>query len=393
MPFLINPTIVEASSIAAIADFSPYRVVILADVARLPAIVAERLAAFVRAGGGLLLAPGTRAEPAFYNAWQASSGELLLPAKLKERLYPKNPLRLDLKSFTHPALRLVAQPDQSDARLGLVYAYWRMEADDPSAPIRVGGRFESKDPWLAERQLGRGFVLMIPMAFDRRDSNLSALKCFVPLIHEMVYYLAAPMLVDCNIRPGTEWALAGTLPSTPLSPADREAIAVIVPGGASRPAAFQQTDRRFVVRFSETYQPGLFRLRVPSMLAAAAGIASNSVPEALFTVGNQPEESALDLLDDAATAAMRRHVDLFLPDSLDELVTALSGETPGQEWWKLLVLCVLLTLIAEIALTRWIAVHRHLHRAEPIVLHSPVEGVRAMKARLTELMEKPKHGP
>jgi hypothetical protein len=90
---------------------------------------------------------------------------------------------------------------------------------------------------------------------------------------------------------------------------------------------------------------------------------------------------------------MRRHVDLFLPDSLDELVTALSGETPGQEWWKLLVLCVLLTLIAEIALTRWIAVHRHLHRAEPIVLHSPVEGVRAMKARLTELMEKPKHGP
>ena len=129
-------------------------------------------------------------------------------------------------------------------------------------------------------------------------------------------------------------------------------------------------------------------MQLPTALATAAGVASNGAPEVLFTVKNQPEASALNLLTDADIAAVRSHVDLFLPQSLDELLTALSGKVPGQELWKILVLCALITLLAEVILTRWIAVHRHLHKAEPVVLRSPTEGVQAMKSRLTALMEK-----
>ncbi len=393
IPFLVNPTIVEASGVAALTDLTPYRVVILADVPRLPAAVADRLAAFVKSGGGLLIAPGARADRGFYNAWLAPSGESMAPAQLVERVVPSDPLRLDLKSFTHPALRLVAQPDQSDARLGLISAYWRMTVDPSSPPARIGGQFDSKEPWLVERQLGKGCVLMTPMAFDRRDSNLSSLKCFVPLVHEMVYFLAAPAMVDCNIRPGTEWALSGTLRAGAPAAPDAGPVTVTLPSGETRPASVDQRTGRFIVRFSETREPGLFRMHLPPALAAATGIASNAAPEALFTVNNQPEESTLDLLADADLAAIRSHIDLYLPDSLDELLMALAGKVPGQELWKILALCALLTWLAESVLTRWITVHRRLHRAEPVVLRSPAENVQAMKNRLSGLMETPTHGP
>jgi hypothetical protein len=199
-------------------------------------------------------------------------------------------------------------------------------------------------------------------------------------------------MVDCNIRPGTEWALSGTLPAG-APEVGTDAVTVVLPSGETRPARVEQKDRRFIVRFSETRAPGLFRMRLPPALAAATGIATNSAPEALFTVMTQPGESSLDLLTDADLAGIRRHVDLFLPGSIDELVMAFSGKVPGQELWKILVLCALLTWLGELVLTRWIALHRRLRQAEPVVLKSPAENVRAMKNRLTGLMETSSHGP
>ncbi len=305
VPFLVKPTIVEAAEIGTIKDLNQYRVMIMADVSRLPAGEAERVSAFVKAGGGLLITPGARAEPAFYNAWQTSAGETILPARLLERAYPPDPLKLDLKSLSHPALQLIAKPDQSDARLGLVAGYWKLGLDPASVEVRVGGRLESGAPWLLERPLGKGCILMTPQSFDRRDSNLSSLKCYVPLIHEMVYFLAAASLQDFKL--------------------------------AAR---------------------------------------------------NPLEESSLTSLSEADIAAVRSHVDLFLPKTMDELLSAFTGKIPGQELWKILVLCALLILLAEGALTRWITLHRHLHQAQPVVLKSPAQSVEALKERLTELIAK-----
>jgi hypothetical protein len=239
-----------------------------------------------------------------------------------------------------------------------------------------------------ERPLGKGNVLMTPMAFDRRDSNLYSLKCFVPLLHEMVYFLATSSLQDNNIMPGTEWALAGVVPADVHDTADLETATVTLPAGEQLPIRIKQEKNRFIVRCGETRQPGIYHVQFPAALAAAAGVASNGNPEVLFAVKNQPEESTLTFLTDADIAAIRSHVDLFLPKSLDELLTAFTGNIPGQELWKILVLCALLTLLAEVTLTRWITLHRHLHQAKPVTLKSPAESVQATKTRLTELMSK-----
>ena len=283
MPFLISPTIAEVNDIAVITNLSPYHVVILADVSRLPAAVADRLDAFVKSGGGLLILPGNRAEPDFYNTWLTPSGEPMVPAQLSQRIYPADPVRLDPRSFTHPALRLVSQPEQSDARFSLISSYWKLDVDPSSARVRIGGRFSTREPWLVERQLGKGYVLMTSMAFDRQDSNISSLKCFVPLVHELVYFLTAPTLINCKPAQG------------------------------------------------------------------------------------QPAESSLTLLTNADLAAIRRHVNVLIPGSLDELLQTLSGKIPGQELWKILVLCVILTWLAEMALTRWITLHRRLRSSNDAI--------------------------
>lgn len=386
IPYLVSPTIVEAADIATIRDLAAYRVILLADVPRLPAAEAARISAFVKGGGGLFIAPGTRADAGFYNSWQTSAGETILPALLDKRAYPSDPLRLDLASFTHPAVQLVAQPEKSDARLGLVSGYWQVSPATAGKQVRVGARLESGEPWLMERQLGAGRVFMLPLAFDRRDSNLSVLKCFVPLVHEMVYALAESGIQDCNVMPGAEWARKGMLPAGFAASQDTGKASVSLPGGGESTARIEQLGNRFTVRFSETWQAGVYRVRMPVSLAESAGVASNSAPDALFAVTPQPGESTLTLLSDADVASIRSHVPFFLPGTFDELLASVTGKVPGQELWKILILCALLTLVAEALLTRWITLHRQLHQDSPVALRSPAESVKAMKNRLMELM-------
>ena len=81
----VRVTVADALRIAEIDDFSVFQAIVLADVPQLPSQAADRLAAFVANGGGLLIAPGDRARPAFYNAWRGTDDKPLLPATLKEQ--------------------------------------------------------------------------------------------------------------------------------------------------------------------------------------------------------------------------------------------------------------------------------------------------------------------
>jgi len=208
MHYLVEPEVVEAPEVAQVKDLRKYAVVILANVPRLPDAVAKELVAFVEGGGGLLIAPGARVKPTFYSSWSTAGAQPVMPARLASRRNVEDkPSRLEPKTFSHPALALLSDARQSDATSALVKVYWRLEADERDADVRVGGRLHTGEPFLVERKLGRGYVLMTAAALDPSASNLPALKSFVPIMHEMVYYLAAPMMLDPNVAPGSEVTL------------------------------------------------------------------------------------------------------------------------------------------------------------------------------------------
>jgi hypothetical protein len=375
--YLIEPTVMPVTEVARLSDFSAYRVVVLANVPGLLPATVGVLALFVRDGGGLLIAPGPRAVPSFYNEWRAEDGEPFTPGRLAERRsVPDNPARLSLRTFSHPALSAIAEAARSDAGAAVADAYWRIEVSGDDPTVRVGARFEDGDPFLVERKVGRGFVMMLATAPSRRDTNLPALKCFVPLVHELAYYLAAPTMAEMNVKAGT--TVSYEVPPGPGAPAGE--VDVVTPSDARGKAQLFGAGKSWVVSYAGTGEPGLYRIVLPWQATASGPAApENAVP---FVVLGDPAESRLSPLTDADLERARKEVPIFRARTTDEMTAALIGDMPGQELWKQLAACTLLVLLAEIAVAGWITLQRRAHSAEEVRFGEEAPDVRTLQEKL-----------
>jgi len=142
---LIRPTVVAAADVGAVKDFSAYKVVVLANVPRLPSAVAGRLARFVADGGGLLVAPGGKADKGFYNDWSTPDGKGLLGCRLVEiREDAAGPdadeasARIAVNTLDHPAMRLLSDPAGSDLSAVRIRRHWVLAADAGDESVGIG---------------------------------------------------------------------------------------------------------------------------------------------------------------------------------------------------------------------------------------------------------------
>ena len=544
--FLVEPKVVPAPDLPGIQNLRDYSVIILANVATLPASVAGDLVKFVKQGGGLLIIPGDRVKPTTYNAWTTTTAEPVLPARLAgRRSVDQAPSRLEPRTFTHPALRLLGDSKDSDVTLALVKSYWQLAADEKDTNVRVGGRLQTGEPFLVDRKLGKGYILMTAAAFEPAASNLIALKSFVPLMHELVYYLAAPMMLDANVAPGSEATLelhdrshkgaaagtgllgeyfaskdltelkgtrvdptvdfewnerrpmpaiqneafsarwtgwvqplyserytftvigddgvrlwindelvadgwkwqnpteyqggadltagrryrikmeyfnnAGTavakllwssasqpreiVPQRCLYPAAAplplksapdetarargDVVEVVTPSLRHCPARFGTTDGTLRVSFTDTHEPGLYTLLLPRELAATYAPEAAEGRGLPFVVLGKVEESCLDALTAADYGVAGQHVDLFETERSDELASAVAGGVPGEELWKYLAMGALFALLAEIAVTRWVAVQRRLHLTETVAFSVEGADLQTFQQRARQLLAMP----
>ena len=277
--YLADPTVIAAADITAVRDFGVYRLIVLADVAKLPGKTAQRIAQFVSDGGGLLIAPGRGARSEFYNHWKGLIGPHVAPANMVSRQNcGDKPLRLAPSTFNHPSLELVAEP--AYCRDAGVRAYWRLSTDERDVSVRVAARLADGQPLLVERSFGKGRVLMSAIPLNGSDSNLPTLRpLFVPLVCEMAYYLAGAAVDGPNVPDGT-----------------------------------QKTD---------------------------------------------PAESFLTVLkDEELSVPGENGLNIFRATTSDQMLAVVRGGLPGDELWRYLALGAMLVLLAEIILTRWIAIQR-----------------------------------
>jgi len=394
---LVEPTVVAATNIQSVADFAKYNLVVLANVPQLPQATASRLVKYIQDGGGLLIAPGDKVLPTFYNAWTSEGGQALVPAALTSRkAMADSPAHLGIKTFSHPSLELMKEATQSDADRAVVSAFWALDVDPKDRAVRAGGLFDTGEPLLVERQVGKGYVLMTAMSLDRRDSNLPSLKCFVPLVHELAYYLAAPALAQTNVRPGAEFVME--LPARTIEAARRTAEyarltgEVVTPTGRRLVAALAPAANGLRVNFAGTYEPGLYRLTLPAALRQqfAMPVDPKGVP---FAVVDDAEEGRLAALTSADLEAVGKQVDFFEARSTNDLISAVTGTVPGEELWKYLAIALLVGLLAEIGLTRWIAMQRRMHVVETVAFGPEAVDVKTFRERARRLLEAPSHQP
>lgn len=204
--FLVEPTVVDAPSINSIPDFEDFDTVVLSDVPRLPSESADSIAEFVQQGGGLLVSAGGKIQPDFYNDWQLDDDTPFLPAKLSEEL--RVALNDDFftpsaQTLTHPALEKIADAAKSDFTSTVIQTYRKQQIPDTLAnESSVGARLNNGDPLLVSRKVGKGNVVMLGTPIDLSGGNLVTRQAFLPLLHELIYYLANPAAYELNLEPG-----------------------------------------------------------------------------------------------------------------------------------------------------------------------------------------------
>ncbi len=160
--------------------FADHDVVVLLNVAALSDGQAAQLDTYVRAGGNLWLAPGSRVESDVFNRQLGD----MAPAQLGEAvdLGQNDYLLVADVDRRHP---LIAPLDLDwNARFR---GFWQTE---PHSGTDILMHFDNGLPALMERSVGEGRVLMFASAMDLSWSNLPLQGLYLPFVHESVNYLA-----------------------------------------------------------------------------------------------------------------------------------------------------------------------------------------------------------
>jgi len=323
-----------------------FKVVVLANVPRLGPRFTARLSRFVREGGGLLVAPGDRCDPEWYERSLYVGGEGPLPCPLGTSQGEATSRRSGCSVVSvegQTVFTTSADAGQSDLDRVRVYRWFRFpELSQGRQAVLL--RLSSGDPFVVDRTFGRGHVLLTSTPLGIDGSNLPATKAFVVMVHEMVHWLTRPTLTVWNVE-------AGQPLQAFLDPSKTAVTARWTdPLGETRDITGQIEGTSRVFRDSRTEMPGVYRL-------ATAGPAGDGVFYFTVRPGN---ESDREPLSDRQRRELTDQLGLRFVDGAGELEASLAAENRGRELWRVLAAIVLALLVGEAFLTRRIAADRRI---------------------------------
>ena len=202
----VDPRVIDAAALTR-EKIDNDAVIVLADVTRLPASAAARIADFVINGGGLWVVAGPKLDPSYYNSWSGGDGKLM-PLKLGEMRLPKNGVQAAPGTFDHPVLRLFKDEVGQDLGEAVIDGY-RYSSNLVEGALSAA-RYSDGEIFLATRNYGNGRVIVTTTPLDARMGSLPARPSFVPFVHEMTNWLAGGQTVDLNVR--ASWSPSLSLP-------------------------------------------------------------------------------------------------------------------------------------------------------------------------------------
>ena len=157
------------------------RLLILNDVSVAEA-AAAKLVTFVEGGGGLLLALGPRA------TWP-SARDVWLPAVMAGVVDRTRgaAARLSGMDYGHAVFEPFRAPRSGDFSTARFYSYRGLKA---ATDATVLARFDTGEPALVERTMGRGRVVMFASTLDLSWNDLALKPVFLPFVHQLGRHLS-----------------------------------------------------------------------------------------------------------------------------------------------------------------------------------------------------------
>ena len=294
--------------------------VVIGDVQHLGPTELQSVLDFHRAGGGLLLVPGARAELTFWNDFLRQLGvgslgaEDAAPAGAAWRLLRAVAGHAVLDGFP-------ARPGEplTQARFARVHAL------RPRAGARVLLRFDEAHAALVESP--RVLALATPLDAARSDFALSG--AFLPLVHQAALVLARGTAAP-SLTPGDVWSAPASAEWRIEDETGREVPVRVEAGNGATRAVSAPLERT-----------GLYRAYAGGTLRAS------------FAVNPDPREGDLTPLSEASLLAAfpAGRVRVLRPG--DDLALRVRQARFGRELWPEFIVLALLLLVAESVLGRW----------------------------------------
>ncbi len=173
-------------------DFSRFDVVVLANVATLPAARTARIVELVERGGGLLVTLGAKVK--FEQANTTFGALLAHPLRDLYRARDEDAgtpsVRITEVDWDHPIMRELGSATEESLRASRTTSYFNLDVG-AERQGRAILRFDNGAPALLEaRQRGPGRVMLLTTSLDRDMSDLALCSAFPALMQRTVRYLA-----------------------------------------------------------------------------------------------------------------------------------------------------------------------------------------------------------
>ncbi|CAN5896604.1 BatA domain-containing protein [soil metagenome] len=319
----------KAKGTANAIELENFDVIVLANVPALPAERVNVIAQWVRAGGGILIAPGDQVDPAAYDRTMLP----LMPQSLRDPIdttwgaqtddKDSRALRLVKWEADHPIFTPFSKsaPELADAKF---YKISLLGPTTATADRKVLARFTNGAAAMVEGSIGSGRTILYTSTLDRDWNDLPIHPGFLPLMQQSMRHLARK-----HAAFGETTHVVGS--SVALPSGDLKKLEVRGPDGLG--AAFEG-DRlvgRSTVRFGRTDRPGIYKVTGTDQTGA-----THERDELGFVVNLDPHGSDLT----PATAAE-------LPASGTGGATAPADDSRRIELWHALSAALLLLLLAE----------------------------------------------
>ena len=281
---------------------------------------ATALGAYVEDGGSLVIAFDDRSDRASYTELLATLGvgrleDWVRPAS--EQGYDAIIGEVDLR---HPVFSVFAESGTGGIFRPRFRQYARITPDSTASVL---GRYDAGDPFLIERSLGQGVVIVYTSSLSPAWTDFTINELYVPFLYQLTRYaldrrsdrrmFTVGDVVRLEGRPGSEWDVRG-------------------PG-----------DRAFKVEIDEHGQ-GFFReTGRPGHYAAEQGAG-----RFFFSVNVDPRESVLERRDvDEAIAAVVPPSDEAPKTVAMARAAAVDDEERQQKFWRFVILCMAALFVLE----------------------------------------------